>query len=85
MVRADSTFVDGKQDGFTKFYYIDGRMFEGNAKDLKLEGLSKCITSDGVYEGEYVNGMSVKGTFTSENETMTATYNQGSLHGKGIE
>ena len=49
--------IEGKKQGYGKYEWNDGSIYEGNFKDDKISGIGKLSIPDkGTYEGNFVNG-----------------------------
>lgn len=61
----ETPYVNGKKNGISKVYYIDGKYSETPYQNGVIHGISKAFFANGKleYEGEYSFGKAVRTTF----------------------
>ena len=71
-------------NGYGKYTYSNGQIYEGNYKDGVKEGLGKLIyPNNKIYEGEFKNGKPQgEGTIIDNGKKIDIEYIDGKFHRK---
>ena len=79
-------FQNFNKHGQGKYFYNDGTTYEGGWKNNEKNGNGKQYFTNGVYEGNYLNGdMTGEGTyrFFDNGDTYIGSFKNGQQHGYG--
>lgn len=68
-----------------KYYFFDGRVYDGQWKDNRKNGKGKLTMPEGVFEGDFTDGhMEGKGTLRwNDGRVFTGSWFKGRQHGQG--
>ena len=74
---------NGKLDGYGKYTYKNGQIYEGTYVNGIKEGLGKLISGDRIYEGEFKNGKpDGEGVLTIKGKRYNIIYKDGKFRKK---